>query len=183
MRLQSIKSAHVDDLGVIALKLSAYDKLKQPDKVEALLKQLVKLHPDQASFRTQLIRFYLSQKRPADAEKELRSVVKKNPKDVTAELQFVNLIGALKGSDAAHAELEARIKAGGRVFPYQIALARLDVAQKKLADGVKILDDLIKGSKSADDVLAAKTTLAEIYMGQNDIAKAEPLISQILEGG
>ena len=124
--LQAIKGPHVDDLGVIALKLSIYNRLKEPTHIEALLKRLVKLHPNEARFRTQLVRFYLSQKRPKDAEAELRAVVAKNPKDQTAELQLVNLIGALKGPAAARAELQARIKAGGKVFPYQIVLAKFE---------------------------------------------------------
>lgn len=178
--LEAIKGPHADDLGVIALKLSIYNRLKQPEQVKSLLKRLVKLHPNEATFRSQLVRFYLAHKRPKDAEEELRTVVTQNPKDVVAQLQLANLMGALKGADAARTELVTRIKAGGRVFPYQIALARFDFGRGKVANAVKELEGLISSSKSVDDVLSAKVTLAELYMTKKDIAKAEPLVSEIL---
>ena len=48
---------------------------------------------------------------------ELRSVVAANPDDTNAELELVNLLGAVKGPDAARAELLARIKARPRRLP------------------------------------------------------------------
>ena len=82
----------------------------------------------------------------------------------------------MKGPAAAREELVARIGAGGRVFPYQIALAKFDFTQGNITDGTQLLEKLISSSSSADDVLTARTTLAELYMSKNNIAAAEPLI-------
>ena len=149
-------------------------------QVESLLKKLVALHPNENGFRAQLIRFYLGQKRPDDAINELRRVVTENPADVNAELQLANLLGSLNGVGAARTELVQRIQAGGAVLPFQIALARLDFAQGYLKASTELLKDIISTSKSSDDILAARTTLAELYMSKNDVAAAEPVITDIL---
>ena len=69
---------------------------------------------------------------------------------------------------------------GGSVFPYQLALAKLDFAQGNVADSTKLLEQLIGSSSSPDDILTARTTLAEMYLSKNNVAAAEPLISDIL---
>ena len=178
--LTNVASAHENDLAVIFLKINVLNRLGNLEQVETLLRQLVVLYPKERAFRAQLIRFYVAHKREADAEKEMRAFVAANPADTSAELDLVNFLNAIKGPAAAHAELVARINAGGPVFPYQIALAKLDFAQGNVTDSTKLLEKLISGSSSSDDIITARTTLAEIYLNRNDVAAAEPLISEIL---
>ena len=178
--LTNVASAHEDDLGVIFLKINIFTRLGNPQQVESLMRRLIALYPKDRAFRAQLIRFYIATKRQDDAEKEMRAVVAANPADNNAELDLVNFLNAIKGPAAAHAELVARISAGGPVFAYQIALAKLDFAQGNLADSIKLLDKLIASSSSRDEIIAAQTTLAEIYVNRNNVAAAEPLVSDIL---
>ena len=102
------------------------------------------------------------------------------PADTNAELDLVNLLAAVKGPAVARDELVARIKAGKGAFPYQIALARFDLAQGKADDSIKLLQQLIASASSTEEALIAKNTLANIYMSQNKIAAAEPLVTEIL---
>lgn len=178
--LAAVKADHENDLGVLLLKASIYNRMQKYDEVEALLRKLITLHPDQPIYRTQLVRFYIAHKQPDDAVKELRTVAEADPKNTAAELQLVKLLATVKGPDAARTELVTRINAGGSVFPYQIALARLDFSQGKIPDGVKLLEGLIKNSKVSDEVLTAKITLADMYLARKDVAAAEPLITEIL---
>ena len=178
--LNNVAPASRDDLGVIFLKISIFERLGNLQQVESLLKRLTELQPNERAFRTQLVRFYVSQKRQDDAEREMRSIVEKNPTDTTAELDLVGLINATKGPIAAREELVARINAGGKVFPYQLALARFDLSQGKVADSTKQLESLMSSTTVPDEVMAARTTLAEIYLGTNNIAAAEPLVTEIL---
>jgi tetratricopeptide (TPR) repeat protein len=178
--LAKVANARKDDLGVLLMKVNVYNRMGDLQQVEAILRKLIALHPDSPAFRSQLVRFYLAHNRQDDALKELRTAANANPADINTELALVNLLGNLKGSAAARAELVARINAGGHVFPYQIALAKLDFGQGHLADSVTLLQKLISGPNSPTDVLTAKNTLAEMYMQRNDIAAAEPLVSDIL---
>ena len=178
--LSQVTSAHADDLGVIFLKINIFNHTGDFAQAEALLKKLVELNPEQPAFRNQLVKFYLAHKRQDDAIGELRTVVAANSADTNAELQLVNLLATVKGPDAARNELLARIKAGGKTFPYQIALAKFEFAQGNVADSIKLLEQLIGSSASPEDILTARTTLAEIYMNKNNVAAAEPLVADIL---
>jgi tetratricopeptide (TPR) repeat protein len=178
--LSAIPQDRTDDLGVVFLKLNIFNNKGDLAQVEALLRRLIELHPDVAQFRTQLVQFYLQHKRTDDAVNELRAVVTANPADSSTELELVSLLAAVKGPEAARAELLARINAGPNPFTYQIALARFDLGQGKADDSIKLLQQLVAAGGPTENTLVAKDTLAAIYLGRNDIAAAEPLINQVL---
>jgi len=178
--LANVPSAHEDDLGVIFLQLNILNRTGKLQQVESLLRKLITLYPKVPAYRTQLVNFYLTHKRPEAAEKELREVVAANPADSNSELELVNLLGAIKGLAAARTELLARINADEHVFPYQIALAKLDFAQGNVADSTKLLEKLISSSSSPDDILTARTTLSEMYLSKNNFSAAEPLVTDML---
>lgn len=179
--LDKVKVSNKDDVGVVFMELNIFNQLGDVDQVEKLLRRLVEVYPKVPAFRAQLIRFYVAHNRPDDAEKELRQVVAANPEDAVAELDLASLLGRLKGQDAARDELVKRIAAGGKVFPFQLALAKLDFTQGRFDDSVKELKKLIDDSKATDEVMASRIALAEIYMKKNDVPAAEPLVSDILQ--
>ena len=178
--LANVSPAKQEDLGVMFLKINIFQRKGDFPQVEALLRRLIVLHPTEPQFRPQLVRFYVTQKRPDDAVNELRSVVTANPADFNAEIQLVNLLGAIKGVPAARDELVARIKAGGAVLGYQIALANLEFEQGNIEDATQLLKKIISESKSPSDVINGQTTLAELYMKKNNVAAAEPVIADVL---
>jgi Tfp pilus assembly protein PilF len=179
--LDTIKPDNKNDMGVMFLELNIFDRLGDVAQVEKVLRRFVEIYPQQPAFRAQLVRFLIANKRPDDAEKELRAVVAADPNDTTAELNLVVLLGQIKGVAAAREELASRIAAGGRTFPYELAMAKIDFSQGRFADGEKLLKKLIADSKSAEDATAARITLAEIYMSKNNTAAAEPLINTVLQ--
>jgi Tfp pilus assembly protein PilF len=178
--LDEVKAADKDDVSILSLKIAIFDHMGNTQQAEALLRKLIALHPKVPAFRTRLVRFYIAHKRQDDALHELRAAANADPADTNAELQLVGLLNILKGPGAARTELIARIKAGGRVFPYQIALATLDFAQGNDSDSKKLLQQLINNSSSRDDILTARITLAELYINKKNIAAAKPIISDIL---
>jgi len=178
--LSNISGPHKEDPGIMLLKINIYDRMGNLQQVEAILRRLIELHPTEPVYRTQLVKFYISHQRQADAIKVLRDVTTANPTDLRAELELIGLLGSQQGLDAARAELVARISAGGSVFPYQIALAKLDFVQNRVAESTASLKKLINSAGSPEDIMTARTTLAEMYMTKNNIAEAEPLVSEIL---
>jgi tetratricopeptide (TPR) repeat protein len=179
--LANVPKAHEDDIGVLFLKIDIYNRTGDRPQAEASLRKLVALHPEEPAYRTRLIQFLLADNRRDDAVKELRAATTANPADTNAELELVRLLGALQGPAAARSELVARINAGGRVFTYQIALAKFDFVQGSVAESTALLEKLISSSSSAaEDSVTARSTLAEMYIQQNNIAAAEPLVSDIL---
>lgn len=178
--LENVTEAQQDELGVLVLKVSIFEKMGKLAEVESLMKRAIELHPKISAFRAQLVKFYIAHNRSEDALKEQRAIVTGNPDDANAELSLVNLLGILQGSDAARKELVARIGEGGSVFAYQLSLAKLDFAQGNMEESTKLLTKLIADSKAPEEVSAARTTLAEMYLAKNDVTAAEPLITEIL---
>ena len=171
---------HEDDLAIQLFKLRLFEQSKDFKQAEVLLRKLVELHPQELAFRRSLIKLFVDQKRFDDAEKELRAVAAANPSDVAAELDVVRFLQQVKGPAAARDELTARIKAGGKVFQYQLALADFDYAQGKVAESIHLLESLTSNAGSPEDILAAQVKLAQIQFSQKKFDAAETLDSAIL---
>jgi Tfp pilus assembly protein PilF len=169
-----------DSLGVLFLKGDAYQKLGQLQQVEAILRRLISLHPENPTFRQRLISFYVANDRKDDAERELRKYVEAHPDDQQAEMSLVGFLGQVRGVAAARTELSSRIAKGGKKFPFEIALAKLDFTQGQFDASKKLLTDLIDHSEAAENANVAKVTLAQMYLDRKDPSAAEPLITDVL---
>ena len=169
-----------DNLAIQLFKLRLFDQTKDLKQSEALLRKLVALYPKEVAFRENLVRLLVSQKRFDDAEKELRALSEAEPSNIQAGLNVVRFLQQLKGPAAARAELLARIKAGGKVFPYQIALAEFDYAQGNITDSIHLLEGLANKADLPEDALAAQVKLAQIQFSQKKFDAAEALDSAIL---
>src|SRR6266404_1453533 len=150
-------------------------------QAEGILHELIDQKPQDIALRDQLARIYIAQRRFEDAEKELRAIVAANPENPGAELDVVRFLGGVKGPAIAREELVTRIKAGGDVFPYQMALADLDFNQGRFDDSVTLLEGLIQAPGSPEHSLAAQTKLAEFYFQRKNYPAAEKLVSDVLK--
>ena len=103
-----------------------------------------------------------------------------NPQNAAASLNLVRFLNEMKGASVARAELASRIKAGGDVFAYQMALADIEVEQKEIGEAAALLEHVIEESKTPDHVAAAEAKLATLYLGRKDYAAAEKLANGIL---
>ena len=145
-----------------------------------MLQKLVGLYPKEQGFKRQLVKFYINQHRPADAEKELRVIFAADPSNAQAGLDLVRFLLATKNADAARAELNARISAGGEIFPYQMFLAELDFNQGHFDDSFKLLQSLADNNSSAEHALAAKLKLAEFNLARKNVDAAQSIVAGIL---
>jgi tetratricopeptide (TPR) repeat protein len=178
--LNSGPVASSKDLGVALLKIRIFEQLGDLAQVEAQLRKLTELYPQQVEFRKQLIKFYIDQHRPGDAENELRTIAAADPKNSDAALDVVRFLIAENRAPAARSELVAHINAGGNVFPYQMALAGFDYAQGNFDDSFKLLQTLASDASSPEHALAAKTRLAEMNLERKNIDAAAALVADIL---
>ena len=115
--LDSAPHAHADDLGVQVYKLKVFEQLADTSQIETTLRKLLTLHPEQAVFRKQLIKFYIDQHRLDEAEAELRAAARSNAKDSDTELALVQFLYKVKGYAVARQELTARIDCRRKCFP------------------------------------------------------------------
>ena len=178
--LQGTSVAHAKDLennlGLQLLKIKLFGQTGDFKSAEAALKKLVELNPQEPGYRKLLINFYVEQRRTDDAEKEMRALAAANPKDSEAALDLVRFLYTIKKAPAAaRQELNARISAGGEVFPYQMALADMDFAEGNLTDGRQLLENLISAGSSPEHVRTAKIALAQMYLSKRNFDPAETL--------
>ena len=173
--------ASKDDFRVNLLKVQIFARKNDLPQAESILRKLIGQKPQDTMLRSQLIQIMGAQRRFDEAETEMRAIAKANPDNSKAELDVVRLVSGLKGLGAGREELEARIKAGGDVFVYQMALADIDFAQGKFADSVTLLESLIAAKDSPEHILAAQTKLAEFQLRQANYSAAETLAADILK--
>jgi tetratricopeptide (TPR) repeat protein len=183
--LQDASVAHAKDLesnlGVQLLKIKLFGQTGDLKSVEAALKKLVELNPQELGYRKLLINFYVEQRRTDDAEKETRALAAANPADSAAALDVVRFLYTIKKAPAAaRQELNARISAGGEVFPYQIALADMDFAEGNVTEGKQLLENLISAGGSPEHVRTARIALAQMYLSKRNFDPAEKLATDIL---
>jgi len=170
-----------NNLGFQLLKIKLFGQTGDLGSVEAALRKLVELNPKESSYRKLLINFYVEQRRIDDAEKEMRVLAAANPADSAAALDVVRFLYTIKKAPAAaRHELDARIGAGGDVFPYQIALAEMDFAEGNVADGKQLLEKLIGTGSSSEQVRTAKIALAQMHLSRRNFDPAETLAADIL---
>jgi tetratricopeptide (TPR) repeat protein len=163
------------------LKIELFGQTGDLKSAEAALKKLVELNPQESNYRKLLVNFYVEQRRIDDAEKEMRDLAAANPSDSQAALDLVRFLYTIKKAPmAARQELATRIGAGGDSFPYQMALAEMDLADGKLADGRQLLEGLISTENSPEHGRTAKIALAQIYLSDRDFEPAEKLATDVL---
>src|SRR6266436_395539 len=130
-----------DELRISLQKAQVYARKGDVPQAEALLRKAITQNPKEG-LRAQLIQLYISTKRFDDAERELRATANAAPTDSKAGMDLVRFLVSVKGAKAGRDELNARIKGGGDVFDYQLAMAELDFAEGNVAAAAESLQKL-----------------------------------------
>jgi cellulose synthase operon protein C len=170
-----------DQLRISLQKAQIFVRKGDVPQAEALLRKLITENPKDSTLRAQLIQLYVSAKRFDDAERELRATAVSTPTDSKAGMDLIRFLVSVKGAKVGRDELNARIKAGGDVFDYQIALAELDFAEGNSTAAAQSLQNLAGAATAPDRKLLAQTKLAEMYVNKGNTAAAEPIIADILQ--
>jgi tetratricopeptide (TPR) repeat protein len=172
---------HDDNVGLQLLKIKLFGQTGNSKGAEATLKRLIELNPQEAGYRKILINFYIEQRRPDDAEKELRSSAAAHPSDSEAELDLVRFLYTIrKSAQDAREELDTRIRSGGDVFPYQMALADIHFVEGRFGDGKQLLERLVATSDSPEHVQTAKIALAQMYLARKNFDAVGKLVAEVL---
>ena len=178
--LDTLPADAKDQIRIDVEKIQILLRKGELKQAESLLREVVAQNPKQPAYRSQLIQVLIAQRRFDEAEKEFRVRTEADPADSKAGLDLVRFLNSIKGPEAARAELDARIKAGGDVFDYQMALAQLDATQGKTDDAIQQLQTLAKSATTPARKAAAQLVMAEVYLGKGNLAAAEPVIAEIL---
>jgi cellulose synthase operon protein C len=170
-----------NNVGLQLLKLKLFGERGDLNSVEVTLKKLIDQNPRDLGYRKLLAQFYVEQHRIEDAEAELRRLGASNPSDSAAALDLVRFLFGIKGTPAkARQELNDRINAGGDVFPFQMALADIDIAEGNLIAGKQLLEIVIGNADTSERVQTARIALARMYLRGNRFEPAKKLADDVL---
>ncbi|SHM85617.1 tetratricopeptide repeat protein [Bradyrhizobium lablabi] len=179
--LDSITVDPKDEARISLQKMQAYAKKGDIAKAESLLRKVIALNPKEPAYQTQLIQLLIAQRRFDEAEKEFRARVAVDPTNTKTGLDLVRFLNLAKGPDVARTELDNRIKAGGDIFDYQVALSELNIRQNKIDEATELLKTLANGAATPERKSIAQLKLAELYMSKANIPEAEPLIAELIK--
>lgn len=165
-----------------AVKLSVLSSLGDDAEVEALLKRMIDLFPEDKSLRTSLVRWFVSQNRLDEAEDYLRQAVQADGADSRqAELTLVDFLKSLKGPQAALDELNKVIDADGQKDPEFIAIrAGIKFEMGNRDEAILELQDLLKGLQPSDDTRKIKVGLAQMLIQTGNSVGARSLVEEVL---
>lgn len=178
--LDSVGAGSRNETGATLQRLQIYVRKKEWTMAEQLLRGLIAQHPNETSYQNQLLQLLMAQQKFPEAEKEFRARLAANPSDSKLGLDFVRFLIATKGQAAGRTELEERIKAGGDDFDYRLALADLDVSQKKTDEAIQALQKLSTSTDKPDRIAEVQLRLAQIHITKGDLAAADSLIEGVL---
>jgi putative PEP-CTERM system TPR-repeat lipoprotein len=179
--LNSVPVTTPPDVGLSLFKIKLFEKKQDLAAIETELKGLISGYPQEKSFKSALVQFYIAHQRQGDAEKELREAASKPSSDIDAKLQLVAFLNSIKGPAAGREQLVSMIKAGGDVYRLQVALAEQDYRQGDVDGATTLMRKLISSEPSKDNVVAAKIKLAEMFLGRKDLSSAKPLLADVLK--
>jgi cellulose synthase operon protein C len=169
-----------NNVGFQLLKIRLLRQLGDITSAEASLKSVIEQNPRELGYRKLLVNFYIEQHRNEDAERELRGVVATNPSDAGATLDLVQFLFSIKKSPAdARRELNNHINAGGDIFPFQMALAKMDFDERNWIAGKELLEKLAGDSSASERKQMARIALAQMYLGRRNFDSAEKLANAI----
>ena len=169
------------NVGLHLLKVRIFGQTGDLKSVEATLKKLVELNPQESGYRKLLINFYVEQQRINDAEAEMRKLVADNPSDPNTALELIRLLYASKKDPAAaRRELNNLISTASDAFPFQMALADMDIAEGNLTAGTQLLETLIASARTPERKQTTRARLARMHLGQRNFDAAEKLAGDIL---
>jgi tetratricopeptide (TPR) repeat protein len=103
-----------------------------------------------------------------------------SPERVAADLALVQALGATRGMQAARAELEALAAAAADQVPYARALAGLDVAEGRTAEGVAALRRIVAETEPSDGRRDTQVALAATLSETGDTQGSDALVEAVL---
>jgi tetratricopeptide (TPR) repeat protein len=123
-------------------------------------------------------RWLLAEGKPADALERAEPAVKAMPSNLSAHYLTGLIHAALNDSRAAIAAFNEVLRLNPRAAAAQLQLSRLQLAQGAVAETVQLAESALKNAPGSPE---ARLTLASGLIAQRDLARAEPLVAELLK--
>lgn len=162
-------------------RLRILAQLGDEDALEAQLRDLVEIFPDDPSHKATLIRYYLSRQNLDAAETFLRELVAAaDPEETQPTLDLIRFLVELRGTEAARAELQTAIETHPDPTPFRTLAAGLDFAQGQQDEAIALLEDLLKDAEPSEQINNAKVVLARMLLATGNEVGARARVEEVL---
>jgi tetratricopeptide (TPR) repeat protein len=161
--------------------ISLYQAANQPALAEDQVRALVKLKPDQLSYRAQLAIFLAHNKRLDEAQKVLDDAVKALPGNDEAKLLRVDFLEQQRSHYAAEQALRQYIAADSDDYPLRLALGALLQRNGEASKAIVVYEDVVHSAGTEADGLIARIRLATIAVSEKREADAQRYLAEVLK--
>ncbi|MGJ4940754.1 tetratricopeptide repeat protein [Bradyrhizobium sp. HKCCYLS1011] len=168
-------------LGLQLLKINLLERTGDLEALERTLRELTESAPNELTYRSLLSSFYVGRGHPDTAEQVLRDYADQHPSDIAGSLTLARFLLKTRNSPAqAREALEAGIRANGNLFPLEMGIVDVDVADGRLDDGRRRLEALLEKDGNAKQARQVRLALAQLALKQKDFDGAEARLAELL---
>ncbi|WP_171239003.1 tetratricopeptide repeat protein [Ruegeria sp. HKCCA5763] len=164
------------------IRLRALQELDKPDEIEALLKQMALLFPDDEGIEQLLVQHYIGRDNLGAAEQMLRAEVDAQSEEYLPTQRLIAFLGEYRGIDAAIAELDAIIAQNGANIPkLKTARATLKFGMGDTQTAIAEMQELLEGADRNIQTRESEVEYARMLFQTGKPAEAKTLINKVLE--
>ena len=160
------------------LRLARIEYAADPTAAHRRLDGVLSKSPQHVDARLTKGRWLLAEGKPAEALEQTDPAVKAMPSNVSAHYLTGLIHAELNDSRAAIAAFNEVLRLNPRAAAAQLQLSRLQLAQGAVAETIQLAESALKNAPGNPE---ARLTLASGLIAQRDLARAEPLVAQLLE--
>ena len=162
-------------------RLRAFQELDQPAEIEALLKQMAQVFPDDQGIEQVLIQHYIDQNNLDAAERMLRAEVEPQAEDHMPAQRLVAFLDQHRDTAAAIAELDGIIAQDGpNASRFKTVRASLKFRSGDEEAAIADMRDLLKGAERTEQTRENEIEFARILFQAGQSEEARTLIEKVL---
>ncbi|MCR9089390.1 MAG: tetratricopeptide repeat protein [Rhodobacteraceae bacterium] len=168
------------DREINRVKLGLLAQTEQMDLVGEHLQTLVDRFPEDETYRSNLISWYLSNDDIDGAETFIRGLVDTSGEDQRAQFALVQFLRQIRGPEAALEELDQMIAAAEQPLAFERMKGAMlfDIGQRE--EAMAGVEALIAGSEPSTERRDLQVTLARMHLATGDEVRAKELVDEVL---
>ncbi|NOD70107.1 tetratricopeptide repeat protein [Ruegeria sp. HKCCD7303] len=162
-------------------RLLALQELNQPAEIEALLKQMTQVFPDDQGIEQVLVQHYIDQNNLDAAERMLRAEVEAQAEDHMPAQRLIAFLNEHRDTAAAIAELDGIISQGGpNASRFKTLRATLKFRSGDKEAAIADMRALLEGAERTEQTRANEVEFARILFQTGQPEEARLLIENVL---
>ncbi len=149
--------------------------------VEAQLRKMMEIFPDEPAHMETLVRYYVSRKNLDAAEGVLRELSEASaPEDPVPTISLIRFLSAFRDPDSVRAEIKKAVSERPDPVPFQILEASFEFSEGNQKQAIATLQDALSKTEPLDQSLNIKVTLAKMLLATGNEVGARTHVEEVL---